>query len=90
VVVVMSGLGGLGRLNLVPHGARGVARDTDERPVQHVQTCFSEKFSGTLTAQLTWGRQLPARTMRVAVLEAPLETIGGNEKLNRGWVPVSP
>jgi hypothetical protein len=90
VVAAMSGLGGLGRLNLVPKAGSEVARDTDVRPVQHVQACFTEKFSGSIHAMLTFGAQLPERTVRVAILEAPLEKIGGNEKLNRGWVPLAP
>ena len=90
VVVAMSGLGGLGRLNLSPNTGSEVARDTDVRPVQHVQASFTEAFSGSLLAQLTWGGWVPERTLRVAILEAPLEKIGGNEKLNRGWVPLTP
>lgn len=90
IVASMSGHGSLGRLNLMPNTSDEVARDTGTRPVQHVQACFSEKFSGALRAQLTWGAQLPERTVRLAILEAPLETIGGNDKLNRGWVPFAP
>lgn len=90
VVASMSGLGGLGRLSLRPKAGSEVARDTDVRPVQHVQACFSEKFSGSVAAQVTWQGQLPDRTLRIAILEAPLEKIGGNEKLNRGWVPLTP
>lgn len=90
IVAAMSGHGSLGRLNLMPSTSGEVARDTQTSPIQHVQACFSDKFSGALRAQLTWGRQLPDRTVRLAILEAPLEKIGGNEKLNRGWVPLAP
>lgn len=90
IVAAMSGHGSLGRLNLMPSASDEVARDTETRAVQHVQACFSEKFSGALRAQLTWGVQLPERMVRLAILEAPLETIRGNAKLNRGWVPLEP
>lgn len=89
VVATASGPGQLSSLSLLDADGQ-VARDDGPRPVMHVQGCFERGGEYEVRAPLAWGSDLPERTVRVVVLRAPLATIGGNEKLNRGWVPLAP